>query len=40
MHTIFDKFGTPYTVANKRLDGGAIVYTVHAGAHLELVASV
>jgi hypothetical protein len=38
MHTIFDKHGTPYAVAHRRLDDQVVVYTVHAGDHLELVA--
>ena|SRR6516162_7467865 len=38
MHTIFDKHGTAYAVAHRRLDDRAVVYTVHAGDHLELVA--
>ena len=38
MHTIFDKHGTAYAVAHRRLDDQAVVYTVHAGDHLELVA--
>jgi hypothetical protein len=38
MHTIFDKHGTAYAVAHRRLDDKAVVYTVHAGDHLELVA--
>ena len=38
MHTIFDKDGTAYAVAHRRLDEEAVVYTVHAGDHLELVA--
>jgi hypothetical protein len=39
MHTIFDKTGTAYTVTRKLLDGQTIVYTVHAGDHLELESS-
>lgn len=38
MHTIFDKDGAPYAVAHRRLDEEAVVYTVHAGDQLELVA--
>jgi len=38
MHTIFDNEGAAYAVAHRRLDGQALVYTVHAGDHLELVA--
>jgi len=38
MDTIFDSEGTAYAVAHRRLDGQAVVYTVHAGDHLELVA--
>jgi GNAT superfamily N-acetyltransferase len=38
MHTIFDKDGTAYAVAHRWLDEEAVVYTVHAGDHLELVA--
>ena len=38
MRTIFDKHGTAYAVAHRRLDDQAVVYTVHAGDHLELVA--
>jgi GNAT superfamily N-acetyltransferase len=38
MHTIFDTAGTQYAVARKRLDDRSVVYTVHAGEELELVA--
>jgi GNAT superfamily N-acetyltransferase len=38
MHAIFDNHGTAYAVAHRRLDEQAVVYTVHAGDHLELVA--
>jgi GNAT superfamily N-acetyltransferase len=38
MHTIFDTHGTVYAVAHRRLDDQAVVYTVHAGDHLELMA--
>jgi hypothetical protein len=38
MRTIFDNHGTAYAVAHRRLDDQAVVYTVHAGDHLELVA--
>src|SRR5690349_14778153 len=38
MHTIFDNHGTAYAVAHRRLDEQAVVYTVHVGDHLELVA--
>jgi len=37
MRTIFDKHGTWYAVAHRWLDE-EVVYTVHAGDHLELVA--
>jgi hypothetical protein len=40
MHTIFDQHGTPYAVAHRHLDEQTVVYTVHAGDHLELVARV
>lgn len=37
-HTIFDELGMQYAVARRRLDGRTVVYTVHAGEHLQLVA--
>jgi hypothetical protein len=37
-HTIFDESGARYAVVRRRLDGRVVVYTVHAGEQLELVA--